>query len=73
MQIPALRLAMAEVVDALARAHGDDRRELVRYEPQPTVQRLFASYPPLHTPRAQALGFRHDDSVDALARRATES
>ncbi len=73
VQMPALRLAMADVVEALARAHGADRRALVRYEPQTIVQRLFASYPPLHTPRADALGFKHDGSVDELARRATET
>lgn len=72
VQMPALRLAMAEVVDALVRAHGDDRRALVRYEPQPLVQRLFASYPPLDTARAEALGFRHDGGVDTLVRRATQ-
>jgi nucleoside-diphosphate-sugar epimerase len=73
VQMPALHVAMAEVVEALARAHGCDRRTLVRYEPQAVVQRLFACYPPLQTPRAEALGFRHDGSVDALVRRATES
>ena len=44
----------------------------VRCEPQAAVQRLFASFPPLRTPRAEALGFCHDGSADALARRATE-
>lgn len=73
VQMPALYLAMAEVVDALARAHGADRQALVRYEPQALVQRLFASFPPLDTPRALALGFRHDGSADMLVRRATDS
>jgi nucleoside-diphosphate-sugar epimerase len=73
VQMPALCLAMVDVVEALVRAHGADRRALVRYEPQPMVQRLFASFPPLHTPQAEALAFRHDGSVDALAHRATES
>jgi nucleoside-diphosphate-sugar epimerase len=73
VQMPALCVAMVDLVEALARAHGADRRALVRYAPQPMVQRLFASFPPLHTPQAEALGFRHDGSVDALARRATES
>ena len=72
-QMPALHLAMNEVVDALAKTYGDDRRALVRYEPQAMVQRLFASYPPLATPRAQALGFRHDGTAETLVRRATES
>ena len=73
VQMPALRLAMTEVVEALARAHGADRHALVRYEPQAMVQRLFASYPPLHTPRAEALGFKHDGGVDVLVLRATEA
>lgn len=70
-QMPALHLSFGTVVAALARAHGADRRALVRYAPQPMVQRLFASYPPLATPHALALGFRHDGDVDALVRRAT--
>jgi nucleoside-diphosphate-sugar epimerase len=70
IQMPALHLEMRAVVDALARALGEDRRMLVRFEPQEMVQRLFASYPPLHTPRAEATGFRHDGSADALVRRA---
>lgn len=73
VQMPALRLAMAEVVEALARAHGADRHSLVSYAPQPAVQKLFASYPPLHTPHAEALGFCDDGGVDALVRRATET
>lgn len=69
-QMPALHLAMREVVDALVRAHGEDRRALVGYAPQAWVQRLFASQPPLLTPRAEALGFRHDGDADALVRHA---
>jgi D-erythronate 2-dehydrogenase len=72
VQMPASFLSMAQVVDALVRAYGADRAKLVRYEPQDMVQRLFASYPPLSTPTAEALGFRHDGDVDALVRRATE-
>lgn len=71
VQLPALHLSMRDVVDALARAHGEDRRTLVGYAPQEMVQRLFGSYPPLLTPRAEALGFRHDGDADALVRRAT--
>jgi D-erythronate 2-dehydrogenase len=70
-QMPALHLSMRDVVDALVRAHGEDRRALVGYAPQDRVQRLFGSYPPLHTPRAEVLGFRHDGDADALVRRAT--
>ena len=71
VQMPALHLTMAEVVEAIARAHGPECFKLVRYEPQAAVQRLFASYPPLRTPMAEALGFRHDGSADMLTQRAT--
>jgi len=71
VQMPALHLSVGAVVDALALRHGELRRGLVRYEPQQSVQRLFASYPPLHTPQALALGFRDDGSAQALVHRAT--
>lgn len=73
VQMPALHLTMSEVVQALSRTCGADRSALVRYEPQAAVQRLFASFPPLRTPIAEMLGFRHDGSADALARRATQA
>jgi len=72
VQMPALHLAISDVVEALARTYGADRRERVSYAPEPAVERLFASFPPLLTPRAQALGFRHDGSAEALVRRATQ-
>lgn len=71
VQMPALHLSIGAVVDALARRHGEMRRALVRYEPQQQVQRLFATFPPLHTPQAEALGFCHDGTVDVLIHRAT--
>lgn len=69
-QMPVLRLTIAELVDALCRRFGDNRRALVSHAPDPFIQKLFASYPPLWTPCAEALGFRHDGSVDALITRA---
>ncbi|SEB25897.1 hypothetical protein [Variovorax sp. YR216] len=35
------------------------------------VQRFFATFPPLHTPQAEALGFCNDGTVDVQVRRAT--
>lgn len=72
VQMPALHLAMHEAVAALARAYGPACHSHVRYEPDPAVERLFAAYPPLLTPRAEALGFAHDGSADVLVRRATQ-
>ena len=69
-QMPALHLTMAQVFDALADRFGPDRRALVSYAPDPLIERLFAQYPPLHTPAAERLGFRHDGSVAQLVEAA---
>ena len=73
VQMPALHLAISEVVGALARAYGPERSALASYEPQAMVQRLFASYPPLQTLGAESLGFCHDGDVDKLVQRATQA
>ncbi|PXW97551.1 nucleoside-diphosphate-sugar epimerase [Sphaerotilus hippei] len=69
-QMPVLRLTVAELVEALARRFGDDRRGLVTYAPDPSIEKLFARYPPLATPEALALGLRHDGDIDQLITRA---
>lgn len=70
-QMPVLRFTVGELVEALAARFGADRRALVSYAPDAFIQRLFASYPPLRTPEAEALGLRHDGDIDTLIRRAT--
>ena len=70
-QMPVLRFTVGELVEALAARHGADRRELVHYAPDPFIQRLFASYPPLVTPEAEALGLKHDGDINTLIQRAT--
>ncbi|MDN7179531.1 NAD-dependent epimerase/dehydratase family protein [Caballeronia sp. SEWSISQ10-4 2] len=69
-QMPVLRLSVGEVVEALAARFGADRKALVTYAPDPFIERLFATYPPLLTPEAERLGLRHDGSVDQLITRA---
>jgi nucleoside-diphosphate-sugar epimerase len=72
LQMPALWLSMRQVIDAAAQVWGADRPALVSHALQLQVQRLFASYPPLHTPLAESLGLRHDGSAQALLLRATQ-
>ena len=69
-QMPALHLTVAQVVDALAARFGQDRKALVTYAPDALIERLFAQYPPLHTPAAERLGFRHDGSAEQLVEQA---
>ena len=70
VQMPALRLTMAEVVNALVARFGADRQQLVTYAPDPLIERLFARYPPLNTPFAESLGFGHDGDVHRLVAHA---
>lgn len=69
-QPPVLHLSVAAVVDALAEAFGEERLSLIRYEPDADLEALFGRFPPLRTPQAKALGFRHDGSALALVRHA---
>ncbi|HWK53001.1 MAG TPA: nucleoside-diphosphate sugar epimerase, partial [Hyphomicrobiales bacterium] len=69
-QLPAQHLAMQELVDGIARVHGPAVRELISYEPNPQIQAIYASYPPLLTPGAESVGFHHDGNIETLVRRA---
>lgn len=69
-QMPVLRLSVAEVVEALAQRFGIDHQALVTYAPEPFIEKLFASYPPLSTPEAEALGLAHDGTVAQLITRS---
>jgi D-erythronate 2-dehydrogenase len=70
-QMPVLRFTVGELVDALCARYGENRRALVSYEPDAFIQKLFANYPPLCTPEAEALGLQHDGDIDTLIDRAT--
>jgi D-erythronate 2-dehydrogenase len=68
--LPALPLTIAELVDAVTHHTGQDAAALVEYRADPVLERAFGAYPELHTPAAQALGFRHDGDAVALVRNA---
>jgi nucleoside-diphosphate-sugar epimerase len=69
-QMPVLRLSVGELVTALAQRFGADRESLVTYQPDPFIQKLFAAYPPLVTPKAEALGLVNDGDIQTLITRA---
>ena len=64
--LPVLRFSIAELVYALARLYGEDRRQLVCNEPNEALEADFGRYPPLHADAAEALGFRHDGTIETL-------
>ncbi len=67
LTMPALRVSMVELMDALARATGSNA-DRVSYEPQEWIETVYGSYPPLATPLSERFGFRNDGNVDTLVR-----
>ncbi|WP_275630053.1 NAD-dependent epimerase/dehydratase family protein [Pseudomonas sp. 273] len=71
-QLPVLQLSIAQVLDALAASFGEAHRERIAFEPDAQLEALFGRFPPLRTPHARALGFRHDGTAAALLRNALD-
>jgi D-erythronate 2-dehydrogenase len=69
MTLPALVVTMIDLVAALKRAFPESQSQ-IRYLPDPSLEAQFTSQPPLRTPLADRLGFRHDGTLDALVARA---
>lgn len=69
--LPALRVAMGDLAEVLARETGCDAG-FVDYRPEPGIEAQFGKYPPLETPGAETLGFTHDGSVADLVARTLE-
>jgi nucleoside-diphosphate-sugar epimerase len=72
LTLPALRVRMDDLAGAVARHTGSDP-ESVEYAPDAALERAFGTHPPLATPAAEAVGFRHDGSLDALVEAALET
>lgn len=70
IQLPVLHLSISQVIDALVRRFGEDRRSLVTFKPDPHIEQLFGQYPKIRTPRARQLGLQHDGNVHGLVKSA---
>ncbi|QHF03249.1 NAD-dependent epimerase/dehydratase family protein [Pseudomonas asturiensis] len=69
-QLPMLRLSISQVIDALAAQYGEQARELITFAPDAQLEAAFACLPPMKTPKARAIGLRHDGNASALVRNA---
>ncbi|WP_033921815.1 NAD-dependent epimerase/dehydratase family protein [Sphingomonas sp. 37zxx] len=65
--LPALRVRIGDLIAELAR-HGDVGG--IDHAEDAATRRMFGSYPPLATPRADALGFAHDGTLAQLVETA---
>jgi|SRR5579884_397042 len=69
LQLPGFSATVGEMAAALRRAGGEAAHALLRWEPDPLVQRIISSWPmALATPRADALGFERDSGIDEAVR-----
>ena len=73
VQLPALRLSVAEIVDVLSDLFGPDRRSLITFKPDERIEALFGRFPKLSTARDEALGFADDGSSITLIKEALAS
>lgn len=67
--LPALRIVMRDLVEAIARQTGRDPG-LICYRRELDVEADFGRQPLLATPAADRAGLRHDGTLDALVERA---
>jgi len=67
--MPGVSATVAEQIEALRRAGGDDAVRLIRREPDERILRIVQSWPGrFAAKRAQALGFRAEASFDEIVR-----
>lgn len=67
--MPGVSATVAEQIEALRRAGGDDAVRLIRREPDERILRIVQSWPGrFAAQRAQALGFRAETSFDEIVR-----
>jgi D-erythronate 2-dehydrogenase len=68
--LPAQRMSIGQLVAAVGRIVRRDVGPLIRYAPDPAIERLFGRHPELSAMRAAQLGFTDDGDADALVRNA---
>jgi D-erythronate 2-dehydrogenase len=73
VNLPGVSVTVAEMVEALARIAGPEVAALVRFEPDPEIQRIASGWPGgWDTSRATALGLHGDAGADEIIRTYVE-
>ena len=70
LNLPGMSISVGDMVASLARVAGADVAARVRFEPDPRIERMVATWPgELSAARARALGFPSDTDFDEIVRR----
>ncbi|MBV1936231.1 NAD-dependent epimerase/dehydratase family protein [Streptomyces sp. BV286] len=73
VNLPALTVTVAEMLDTLRRVAGEAVADLVAVAPDPVVEAIVGSWPAVFDDsRARALGLRPDDSFESVLRAYVE-
>jgi len=74
MSLPGVSVTVGEMAEALERVAGRDVTARIRWEPDPHVQRMVATWPGnCDASRARSLGFPSDRSFDDIIRQYIEN
>ncbi len=69
LNLPALTVTVAEILDALEAVAGAQARALVRFEPNPAIARLVSGWPAVFdNSRARSLGLEPDPDFHSIVR-----
>jgi len=69
INLPALTISIAEMLDALEKVGGRAARDLVRFERDPAIVRLVDSWPAVvHAARAEHMGILPDTDFETIVR-----
>jgi nucleoside-diphosphate-sugar epimerase len=69
LTLPGVAATVGEQIEALRKVAGEKAVKLIRREPDPTVERIVAGWPTsFEAKRSRALGFKADDSFEAIIR-----
>ena len=69
INVPGMCVSVAEMVDALRRVAGDAVANRVKWQPDPVIERIVATWPPRFAPvLGPALGMRADSDFDSIVR-----
>ena len=70
LNLPGMSISVGDMVASLERVAGRETAARIRYEPDPRIERMVATWPgELEASRARALGFPADVDFDEVVRR----
>lgn len=69
LTLPGISVTVEEMIDSLRRIAGEEVAARIRHERSPTIEAIVGTWPgSMATPRAQALGFPVDRTIDDMIR-----